>query len=130
MNKSNDNAVSAGTEADSSTTADGLMSSPNSSNTNVVRSAFSCPPYELSRQEFKYFNELYKSQGSGLFRATKGCFNNLQKHMEMLHWLSFGVHAWLFKKALDGDEEAKFKLEHSYNLYDEVILKAKEQNLL
>ncbi|QNS40160.1 hypothetical protein H0S70_07030 [Chryseobacterium manosquense] len=97
---------------------------------NKVRSAFSCPPYELSRDEFNYFQELHHPDCASQSKAIKGSQSKMIQHSKISEWLSFGVHKWLFEKALNGDKEALFKIEHSYNLYDEVILKAKEQNLL
>ncbi len=111
-------------------TADSSQVTPAIGNTNVVRSAFSCPPYELSREEFNYFLELYHPDCASQSRVIKGGQNKMMQHAKMLEWLSFDVHKWLHEKAIKGDKEALFKLEYSYSLYDEVILKAKEQKLL
>lgn len=96
----------------------------------IIKSAFSCQPYELTREEFNHFRELFHPDCASQSRAIKGSQNKMIQHAKIMDWLSFGVHKWLYEKAMNGDKEALFKLEYSYSLYDEVILKAKEQNLL
>lgn len=110
--------------------ADDVQVAPAIGNTNVVRSAFSCPPYQLTREEFNHFLELYHPDCASQSRAIKGSQNKMIQHAKMLEWLSFGVHKWLHEKAINGDKDALFKLEYNYALYDEVILKAQEQKLL
>ena len=105
-------------------------SSPNAAKPNVVRTAFSCPPYLLTRKEFDYFLELNKPDGACQHKPVKGSFNSLDNHIKILQWLQFGVQIWLYDKALAGCKESLFKLEYNYSIYDEVILKAKQQNLI
>lgn len=95
-----------------------------------MKEAFTCPPYKLTKDEFKHFSEMYHPDCASQSRAIKGSQNKMIQHAKIMDWLSFGVHKWLYQKALNGDKEILFKLEHCYNLYDEVVLKAKEQNLL
>lgn len=95
----------------------------------IMRPAFSCPPYELTKDEFNHFQELFHPDCASQSRAIKGSQNKMIQHAEIMDWLSFGVHRWLYQKAVNGDNEALFKLEHGYNLYDEVILKAKEEKV-
>lgn len=96
----------------------------------VIKKAFSCPPYELTREEFNHFKELFHPDCASQSRAIKGSQKKMIQHAKIMNWLSFDVHNWLHQKVVNGDKEALFKLEYSYNLYNEVILKAKEQNLL
>jgi hypothetical protein len=95
--------------------------------TGQFRPAFSCPPYELRRDEFNHYRELHRPDGNGQQVLTRGAFNKLKQHLTVMAWLSFDVHGWLFRKACNGDEEALFKLNHCYDLYEEVITKAMEE---
>lgn len=91
---------------------------------------FEKPPYMLTREEFNYYEELYHPDCASQSRYIKGRNGKLEQHLKILSWLSFGVHEWLYNKALKGCEESLFKISHSYNLYDEVLNKAKEQGLM
>lgn len=44
----------------------------------------------------------------------------LLAHLDRVKYMSFGVHKWLFEKALNGDTEALWKLDYGYNLFNEV----------
>jgi len=96
----------------------------------VAIGAFSCAPYKLSREEFSYFKELYHPDCASQSKFIKGGQGRLIQHLEILKWLSFGVQEWLHKKALEGDEESLYKLEYGYDLYNEVLIKAKEEKVL
>jgi hypothetical protein len=118
------------TKADSEQKDEDMQVRQRSRKPNVVRPAFSCPPYELTREEFDNFQELFHPDCASQSRAIRGSQNKMMRHAEIMDWLSFDTHKWLYQKALNGDKEALFKLEYSYDLYNEVVLKAKEQNLL
>ena len=54
----------------------------------------------------------------------------LLAHLDRVEYMSFGVHNWIYNKALNGCEESLFKLNYGYRLFDEVQNKAKEEGLI
>lgn len=86
------------------------------------------PPYEYNREDFyKVINEL-KPNGACSSQVYNGKIDyKLLNHLDRVKYMSYGVHEWLFKKALDGCEVSLWKINYSYNLYDEVIQKRIEE---
>jgi hypothetical protein len=84
-------------------------------------------PYELSREEFNHFSELHHPDGMPKSKYNGKKDYQLMKRLDILQWLGFGVQKWLYQKALSGDKEALYKIEFHYDLYEEVINKAKEE---
>lgn len=88
------------------------------------------PPYLLTREEWQQEYERGRPDGNSSHKYSKGCGGALVAHINKLESLSFGVHQWLFNKALQGCSDSLFKLEYGYDLYSEVINKAIEENKL
>ncbi len=84
----------------------------------------------MSRQEWEQEYERGRPDGNSSYRYTKGCGGALVAHIEKLGCLSFGVHKWLWDKALNGCIESMDKLNYGYDLYGEVINKAKEEGFI
>ena len=88
-------------------------------------------PYEYSKEEFYKVIEELKPPGACSSQKFNGKIDYaLLKHLDRVNYMSFGVHKWLYQKALSGCKESLFKIDVSYRLYDEVINKAKEEGLL
>lgn len=87
-------------------------------------------PYLLDRETFERLREENKSQGSQIFKFTKSSKNEEQIRFDNLTKLNFGVHEWLHNKALNGCLDSIEKLEYFYDLYSEVLNKAKEEGLI
>lgn len=86
-------------------------------------------PYLYSRDEFNALIDEYKPKGADFAsKPPRGRYYELERHIERVKFMSYDVHQWLLKRALDGDEEALWKLDYGYNIYSEVISKAKEEN--
>lgn len=88
------------------------------------------PPYEYDEETFEKLIDEHNSGGAAYSQKYNGKIDyKLVNHIERIKYMSFGVPEWLFKKALNGCKESLWKLEYSYNLYSEVIAKAKEEGL-
>lgn len=82
------------------------------------------PPYEYSREEFYKLLDELKPSGPCSSQKYNGKIDwKTVEHLKRVEYMSYGVHKWLYDKALEGCKESLFKLEHGYNLYTEVINK-------
>lgn len=89
------------------------------------------PPYEYSREEFYELIDQFRGSGPCSSQKYNGKTDwDLIRHIERIRYMSFGVHEWLYNKAMKGDEEALFDLNYSYDLYSKVQQKAKETGLI
>lgn len=82
------------------------------------------PPYEYNREEF--YKLIDEHRGTGPCSSQK--YNGktdwaLVAHINRVEYMSFGVHQWLYNKALNGCSESLWKLEYGYDLYSEVLNK-------
>ena len=84
-------------------------------------------PWLLSRDEFLFLIDELKPNGACSSHKFTGVDYAWVRHLERVEIMSFGVHQWIFNKALLGCEESLWKLNYGYNLYNEVIAKAKEE---
>lgn len=86
-------------------------------------------PYLYTREEFYTLIDELKPNGACSSQRFNGKIDyNWVAHLDRVKFMSFGVHEWLYKKALGGCKESLFKLEYGYDLYTEVIIKSIEIN--
>ena len=89
------------------------------------------PPYLYCKDCFwKKINELKPKGPCSSQKYTGKIDYELIAHLNRVKFMSFGVHEWLYEKALNGCEESLWKLEYGYNLFTEVQNKAKEEKLI
>jgi len=87
-------------------------------------------PYKYCRECFyKKIDELRPAGACSSQRYNGKIDYQTLAHLDRVKFMSFGVHEWLYNKALVGCEESLWKLEYNYNLFDEVQSKAKEEGL-
>lgn len=85
-------------------------------------------PFQYSKEEFYIKLDELKPKGACSSQKYTGKIDyGLVAHLDRVKYMSYGVHEWLYKKALSGCEESLWKLNNSYNLYNEVKNKAKEE---
>lgn len=85
------------------------------------------PPYEYTREEFYRLIEEFRSGGPCSSQKYNGKTDwNLVRHIQRVEYMSFGVHQWLYEKALKGCNDSLWKLDYGYDLYQEVINKYKD----
>lgn len=86
------------------------------------------PPYMYCRECFYRLLDELKPNGACSSQRYNGKIDYaLVAHLDRVKFMSFGVHEWLYRKALDGCTESLWKIEYGYRLYDEVLLKAREE---
>lgn len=85
------------------------------------------PPYEYSREEFYKLLDEFKSDSPCSSHRYNGKIDwKTVNHLKRVEYMSFGVHQWLYKKALGGCKESLWKLDYHYDLYNEVLNKYNE----
>lgn len=85
-------------------------------------------PYEYCRECFNRIIDELKPAGACSSHKYNGKIDYATlAHLDRVKYMSFGVHEWLYKKALNGCQDSLFKLEYHYRLFDEVQAKAKEE---
>jgi hypothetical protein len=87
-------------------------------------------PYLMSRTEWNEKRESLKVQGSGIFKAHRANIAAEVKRINDLIYLHFNVQHWLHERAVQGNEEALELLLFGYDVYDLVLVKAKEEGLI
>ena len=81
-------------------------------------------PYEYSREEFNNLINELKPNGACSSQKYNGKIDwGLVRHLERVEYMSYGVHKWLYEKAMNGCKESLWKLEYHYDLYTEVLNK-------
>ncbi len=88
-------------------------------------------PYLMSRQEWQDAKEKNKIDSNPIYKGhqkngRKGDLANLSN----LENLCYGVGKWLHEKALAGCKDSLEKIEYGYDIYSEVINKAREEGKL
>lgn len=83
----------------------------------------------MTRDEWIEVKEAHKADNRQV-RATKNCGGEFVLNLSVMVHLEYGVAEWLFNKAINGCADSLFKLEHSFDLYQEVINKAKEEGII
>lgn len=86
-------------------------------------------PYEMTREEFYAERDSCRPCISQS-KLTASSASEAAARYKKLNHLCFGVHEWIFYLAFAGDKDARDKLEYGYDLYDEVINKAKSMRLI
>ncbi len=87
------------------------------------------PPYKYTRDEFYKFLDELRPHGPCSSQKFNGKIDwQTVAHLERVEYMSFGVHKWLFDKALNGCKESLWKLEYHYDLYTEVVNKHQEKS--
>ena len=87
------------------------------------------PPYLMSREEWKA--EVEKNKVNWVqTNYTRHTASQEVRRLNRLTFLYFGVGKWLYDKACEGEEWALECIDYSYDTYNMVIKKAKEEGLL
>jgi hypothetical protein len=87
-------------------------------------------PYLMSRDEWNAVRESLKVQGSGIFKPNSTNICAEVKRISDLTFIHFGVQHWLHEKAIQGDEASLELLLFGYDVYEQLIFKAKEEGLI